>query len=439
MASVSKKMMKMKVDYDLIIIGAGAAGLMAANELAKTGKNITVLEAKNRIGGRIHTINHPQFSMPVEMGAEFEHGNLELTHKLVKEAGTELYKVVGKIWRQERNILKEGDDFIEDYDLLEEAFKKLEDDISVADFFNKYLSQPNHSRLRGTLHGYVEGYNAADVNTASAFTLKEDLENAGNDQYRIEGGYVTVVDYLANELKKMGASVFLETAVQKINWKKNFVLIQTTKGEFTAKKILVTVSLGVLQQEIIKFVPEIPSKIKVAKTMGFGNVIKFIYQLKLPFWEEQTIVGKRSTPNLGFLFSEQTVPTWWSQLPKKDSILTGWIGGPVTKKYQNLDENALADLGLNSIASVYNISKEEVKKMVITYLIKDWGKDTESGGAYSFDTINAEDKRQQLSKPLEDTIYFAGEALAETTETGTVEAALESGKHAAELITNSFI
>jgi monoamine oxidase len=433
-----QKLIKMKVDYDVIIIGAGAAGLMAANDLAKTGKNITVLEAKNRLGGRIHTISHPGFSMPVEMGAEFEHGNLELTQKLVKKAGTELYKVGGKIWRQEKSDLKEGDDFIEDYDLLKDAFKKLEDDISVADFFEKYLYKPENTRLKKTLHGYVEGYNAADINIASALTLKEDLENSGNDQYRIKGGYISVIEYLSAQMKKSGGSIFLDTAVHQVNHKKGHVVLQTTKGEFTAIKVIVTVSLGVLQQERIKFLPSIHTKVDISKTMGFGNVIKFIYQFDSAFWETGTIVEERATKKLGFLFSEQPVPTWWSQHPKKQAILTGWIGGPGTIKYQNLEDDALAELGLSSLASIYNLSKNDLRKMLIAYKIIDWGKDLETCGAYSFDTVNSEEKRIKLSEPINDTIYFAGEALAQITETGTVEAALESGKNTAEMVIKSY-
>src|SRR5688500_14739440 len=96
---------------DIIIIGAGATGLMAALELCRAGKKVMILEARDRAGGRIHTENDPAFDLPVELGAEFVHGDLELTIKLLREAGIEFYPARGKLWRSQHGRLEQQKDF----------------------------------------------------------------------------------------------------------------------------------------------------------------------------------------------------------------------------------------------------------------------------------------------------------------------------------------
>ncbi|RYF82752.1 MAG: FAD-dependent oxidoreductase, partial [Chitinophagaceae bacterium] len=149
-------------NYDVIVIGAGAAGLIAALELALAGKKVCVLEAKDRCGGRMHTIN-AENNTAVELGAEFVHGNLPITKELLRKAGGSLYEVKGRIWQKHEGHLQEQGDFIGDYDELEEKFKELEQDISVKDFLENCLSGEKYEALRFTLQNYVEGYYAADI------------------------------------------------------------------------------------------------------------------------------------------------------------------------------------------------------------------------------------------------------------------------------------
>src|SRR6478672_6165337 len=111
--------------YDVIIIGAGASGLIAAYELSLTGRKVAVIEARARLGGRIHTIANKKFSVPVESGAEFIHGNLKLTKTLLKQAGISFSEVKGELWQKKSGKLSRQEDFIEDYNDLEKKFKQL--------------------------------------------------------------------------------------------------------------------------------------------------------------------------------------------------------------------------------------------------------------------------------------------------------------------------
>src|SRR4051794_20329931 len=125
--------------HDVIIVGAGACGLMAAWELVQTGKKVAVIEARDRIGGRAFTMNDEKFLMWVELGAEFIHGNLKLTQLLLKKAAINFYKVSGDMWQKENGHLQKQKDFIEDYADLEKKFKLLKTDISIAEFINNHL------------------------------------------------------------------------------------------------------------------------------------------------------------------------------------------------------------------------------------------------------------------------------------------------------------
>src|ERR1700733_8201521 len=116
-------------DSDILIIGAGAAGLMAAHTLAKVGKKVIVLEARDRCGGRIHTLNHQSFFKNAELGAEFIHGDLPVTLGLLKEAGIKYHSANTEMWRYHDGRLNNESFFIEGWDLVIEHLNKLEQDI----------------------------------------------------------------------------------------------------------------------------------------------------------------------------------------------------------------------------------------------------------------------------------------------------------------------
>src|SRR5687768_13124738 len=126
--------------YDVVVVGAGAAGLLAALELSLAGKKTAIIEARDRAGGRIHTINDQRFEMPVEMGAEFVHGKLGITLGLLKKAGANKTEVEGDIWRKKEEDLEKDEGFIEGYDEVQKKLKELKSDIPVAQFLREYLN-----------------------------------------------------------------------------------------------------------------------------------------------------------------------------------------------------------------------------------------------------------------------------------------------------------
>jgi monoamine oxidase len=136
-------------------------------------------------------------------------------------------------------------------------------------------------------------------------------------------------------------------------------------------------------------------------------------------------------PHLGFLFSDAPVPTWWTQLPHPAPVLTGWLAGPDAARHQHFTESQLQDMALDSLASLFDVDKRFLEQQLLKGQVVNWFTDPFSYGAYSYATLNTPDAKKTLNQPLADTLYFAGEALYEGAEMGTVEAALASGTQAA--------
>jgi monoamine oxidase len=272
-----------------IIVGAGASGLIAARTLSKAGHPVTVLEARNRIGGRIYTLMKGNFSSPVEAGAEFIHGDLTLTPALLKAARISWKEMKGEMYRIENGTLRQSDFFEEDWKRLMQELKKLKTDMTLEDFLQKTFSQERDTSFRQSIRKFVEGYNAADSSKVSVFALREEWGKEEDPaQYRPEGGYGRLIEFLADEIKKAGVAIHLSTLVKEIQWKPGSVTVQTDESAFLADKILITVPLSVFGK--IRITPELPDHRSAVKEIGFGSVIKFVFEFKDAFWDVMFLV-----------------------------------------------------------------------------------------------------------------------------------------------------
>lgn len=420
--------------FDIIVIGAGAAGLMAAWELAQTGKRTAAVEAKDHVGGRTHTITDKNFNLPVELGAEFVHGDLELTQMLLKKASVDQYTVKGDIWQDEDDELDEQRDFIEDYSTLNKKFKEVKEDIPVAEFIEKHLQGKEFEEARFTLKNYVEGYYAADTKKASTFALREELNTSSDKQYRVEGGYIKLIDYLHQQCLKKEVQFFLSSPVKEIKWNQEGVEVVTKQKSITAKKVVVTVPVGVLQSETIRFSPSIPRTINAAKKLGFGPVIKTVLQFDEAFWKKKEFTQQKDLQKLSFIFSKAVIPTWWTYYPKDAAMLTGWSGGPHAEEIKDLSDEEILKKALQSLSEIFNVSVNLLRLKLKGWHIANWVNDPFSCGGYSYEVVNGKKIRQIIKQSIENTIFFAGEGLYDGPEIGTVEAALYSGRETAHQI-----
>lgn len=429
--------MEVNNHYDILIIGAGAAGLMAANELCKAGKKVAIIEARDRIGGRVHTVENPDFSLPAELGAEFIHGHLPITLGLLKEANIPYYQTAGNILRVVNGHIKQSDYFFEHYEALLQKLYQLNQDISVADFLQTYLTEEHFTTTRTSLKSYVEGYDAADIHWASAFALRDELSSSDEVQYRIKGGYQQLIRYLHNSCKPRLCSFFLSNKVTHIRWQENKVIVATNQKQYTAAKAIITVPLGVLQADsesanYISFTPAITEKITAAKNLGFGNVIKILLQFNDCFWIKD---GKQQ---MSFLFSDKEVPTWWTQYPQDIPLLTGWLAGSKAAQLKQTSEEEMLQKAMASLGSIFQMSVQQLQQKLRGYYIANWVTNPYCCGGYSYHTVNGLSFRQILKKPVGNTLFFAGEALCNGPEIGTVEAALHSGKEVAAQLLAGF-
>ena len=268
---------------------------------------------------------------------------------------------------------------------------------------------------------------------SSALALRNEWLNEDEDTYRIDGGYNKIIQYLLASCKENDVDLHLSSAVKKIEWNKGGAKVYTKDGfRFTASKVLLTVPVTILSKKNkedggIEFIPALPNYTAAAQQTGFGTAIKIFLQFSDSFWAKQV-------KHAGFIISNQVIPTWWTQWPAESKMLTGWLGGPAAKALRNAEEKIILKLALESLANIFSTDADLLQTIVKSYHIADWSQADFINGAYSYATPATAEARQILQTPMEETIYFAGEAIYQTETPGTVEAALFSAVKVVEVM-----
>ena len=157
-----------------VVIGAGAAGLMTARELARAGKRVTVLEARDRCGGRIYPLPPEEFGYPAEGGPEFVHGAATVTRSLMREAGLSLAPRGGTRWSVRTGALSPADPSLPHADRFYQALQQVKADLPIAEFLERHFADPRYDELRRSITRTVEGYDAADPHRASTLALRDE-------------------------------------------------------------------------------------------------------------------------------------------------------------------------------------------------------------------------------------------------------------------------
>lgn len=426
---------------DIIIIGAGAAGLMVSKILVEAGYKVLVLEARDRIGGRVHTFTDGDSDIAKEAGAEFIHGKLELTMKLLKEAGIDAIKTQGEIWQFENGEWEQENDFTTGFDVVMKRLEQLKEDMSVADFLQQYLGGEEHADVRESIIGYVEGYYSADTHRASAKALLKGLQSEDEEQFRPGGGYGRLLEHLAFQCTKAGGTIQLSTVVKEIRWTSGSVeVVDENSKAYTASKVLITVPLGVWtaaseEEGAITYSPALPAKQAAAMQLGFGAAIKVLVEFDEVVWQNDTLKQLPvDVKQMQFALTDLPIPTWWTQLPANTFLLTGWLSGPKAKEMKDEPEEVIVLLSLASLSKMFSIDIETLHRHLKWWKVFNWTNDPFTRGSYSYVTTETAEACKTLAEPVADTLFFAGEALYTGTENGTVEAALISGKEAAAQI-----
>src|SRR5438132_6328966 len=332
---------------DVLIVGAGAAGLAAARDLSVAGRQVIVLEARGRIGGRIFTHKDPASPIPIELGAEFVHGKSPALWYLAERAHLRLHETSERHWYFEDGKLSKSRDFWKKIEKLNDQMKLSDVDQSLKDFLASLPDDEETRRAKDMVIRYVEGFHAAKIECIGIRGLIKANEAAeeieGDQMFRFLDGYDSLVQALWAEAESYGATIHLNTVVKEIHWSDDRVeaVCEDDEGasSLAASCAIVTLPLGVLQinrdePATVRFVPELPQEKRAAiNHLAMGNVLRIVLGFRERFWEGLKLWDEDGNPlkfaDAAFIhYPDAPIPTWWTQLPLRAPVLVGWAGGP---------------------------------------------------------------------------------------------------------------
>jgi len=419
--------------YDVVVIGAGMAGLTAARSLGEAGLKVLVVEAQDRIGGRIWTRHIGDEA--IELGAEFIHGRPPELWALIDEAGLETYERGGAQICFEDGSLS---DCSGGMDAMFEPLEKLRDfngpDMSFAEYLDH---EKTPMEERGPAIGFVEGFNAADHREVSAASLgaqqKAEDANGSDHSYRLRGGYDQLPRYLSERITELGGKVLTGTPVKRIHWDPGQVEVISDIWNFRAPQVIITLPLAVLRGGSVRISPEPHQILEAAGRLRMGQARRFTLLFAEKFWDNMP--PQPALSEMGFLFAfSEMPPVWWTPHPEPSNTITGWVGGPRSAALTELNAKTLASKACTALARIFGLPNKQIQSQLKGCYTHDWQHDRFSLGAYSYVAAGGVDASRQMAEPVDDTLFFAGEHTDVTGHWGTVHAAMRSGLRAAEQV-----
>jgi monoamine oxidase len=427
-------------DADVVVIGAGAAGLAAARSLGRRGRRVIVLEARDRVGGRIYSRVVTRTVTPAELGAEFIHGRAQRTMALLRDAGSAAIDIGGERWDRLHNgeLAPIDDDFVSAAGIFERA-NALEEDESVDQFLRRFDRDDSMRETVQDARAFVEGFEAADPAIASVRAIADEWRSgADSTGARPLGGYPPLLQRMRGDCLEAGVQIALSTTVRQITWRRAAVTVAATDAlgedrEIGAAAAVITLPAGVLRhpdgETAVAFDPELPARKREALTnIEMGQVVKVVLWFRSAFWERISAARYRDA---GFFHCDTgPFPTYWVQLPVRSELVCAWAGGPKAIALQRGAKEDVVELALGGFGELLG-ERELTRSEFEGGLTQDWSSDPFARGAYSYVAVGGGSARAALAAPLDGTLFFAGEATATNGQGGTVNGAIETGERAA--------
>lgn len=445
-----------EVPYDgnVIVIGAGAAGLYAADILRVKGINVTILEASSQPGGRIRSLrnqtdvqyqsfnNASQADFPIELGGEVVYGSNSSWGKIISDLSLPTVEVDPTAPRYILdNQAKTGADWNSDGDWNGvQSFVNGLPNYTGGDTVQGAAAVP--TRAQALLNSQAGNYYGTTSDRIGANGLAESLKLSKRDAKQLMTRANPWQDIIISRFSEMIPGIVLNTVVKKIDWGSTLITITDSNGkEYTATKVIVTVPLSILKSGDISFTPGLDA----TKTSALGKfkmdaAMRILLDFKSNFWGQDS----------SYIWGGATIPQYFNSGLGRSRFFRSMALTIYGQKAEQL--SALSDYNkvLTVLAELDAVYQGQATRFIrrdldntndstnLLYLVKDWTKDEFIKGGVSYPlvgTTNAD--RKDLSLPLADKLYFAGEATDIGGDAGTVSGALNSAVRVVEEIVKS--
>jgi polyamine oxidase len=421
---------------DVIVIGGGIAGLACARALGRQGRQVLILEARPRLGGRIHSA--PFHGGPVDLGASWIHGRKRNPIvQLAEQAGVrlvrtdyeslELYDLDGRELKgREHDVI----DRVVEQTMREllRAKRGAARDASIAPIVERAGDQPGLSPaerrgVRWSIASEIASEYAADSRDLSLSQWDEDDEYGGGD-CQLAGGYSAIVDVLAKDCSGLGVEIRTGTIVRSVDWSGREVRVQAGEHDHAAMQAVVTLPLGVLKQGAVEFRGSLPAgKQQAIGRLGIGTSNKVVMAFRARFWP-------KDADYFGCLNEADEMPMdFWNLEPVTGRpMLAALLGGKAAVRLEGMSDDEIRQVVLRPLRRAFGARVEEP----LAWQVTRWSQDPFSLGAYSYVPPGATyEDYEAMAQPIEGRVLFAGEA-TNMRFPSTVHGAFESGERAAQ-------